>query len=66
MVGGDSVGWGNGEQYYGGGRRTNTEQLFAYTSKFNLIKLKIYGKSKKELRFNSISLFYQIINNIIY
>ena len=62
MVGGDSVGWGNGEQFYGGGRRTNTEQLFAYTSKFNLIKLKIYGKSKKELRFNSISLFYQIGN----
>lgn len=62
MVGGDSVGWGNGEQYYGGGRRTNTEQLFAYTSKFNLIKLKIYGKSKKELRFNSISLFYQMGN----
>lgn len=62
MVGGDSVGWGNGEQRYGAGRRTNTEQLFAFTSKFNLIKMKIYGKSKDELRINSISLFYQMGN----
>lgn len=59
MVGGDSVGWGNGAQRYGAGRRTNTENLFAFTSKFNLIKLKIYGTSKEALRINSISLFYQ-------
>lgn len=58
FVGGDSVGWGNGKQRYGGGRRTNTEQLFAFTSKFNLIKLKIYGKSKEDLKINSISLHY--------
>ena len=62
FVGGDSVGWGNGKQVYGGGRRTNTEQLFAFTSKFNLIKLKIYGKSKEDLKINSISLFYQMGN----
>lgn len=62
MVGGDSVGWGNGKQNYGAGRRTNTEQLFAYTAKFNLIKLKLYGKSKEDLKINSISLFYQMGN----
>lgn len=58
FVGGDANGWGAGRQQYGGGRRVDTEKLFAYTAKFNLIKLKIYGKSKEDLKINSISLHY--------
>lgn len=58
FVGGDANGWGAGRQKYGGGRRVNTENLFAYTAKFNLIKMKIYGTSKEDLKINSISLYY--------
>lgn len=58
FIGGDANGWGAGRQKYGGGRRVNTENLFAYTAKFNLIKMKIYGTSKEDLKINSISLHY--------
>lgn len=59
LVGGDSVGYGNGKQNYGGGRRTNSELLFAYTAKFNLIRIKMFGESREDLKINSLSLFYQ-------
>lgn len=62
LVGGDANGWGAGRQRYGGGRRTSTEELFAYTAKFNLIKLRIYGKSKEDLKISGISLFYLVGN----
>ena len=50
LVGGDANGWGAGRQLYGGSRRTSTEELFAYTAKFDLIKMKIYGISKEDLK----------------
>lgn len=62
LVGGDAAGWGNGRQRYGGGRRTSTEELFAYTAKFNLTKLRIYGSSKEDLKISAISLFYLVGN----
>ena len=67
FVAGDSYGYGNGNtndrnlgrQLYGGGRRTNTEFLFAWTTKFKIGKFRIYGSSKYKLNINSLTLYYQ-------
>lgn len=58
LVGGDANGWGAGRQLYGGSRRTSTEELFAYTAKFDLTKMRIYGTSKEDLKISAISLFF--------
>lgn len=62
FLAGDSHGWGNGKQSYGGGRITNTEQLFAWTTKFKIAKFRIHGASKDKLNINSITLYYQMGN----
>lgn len=75
FVAGDSVGWGNGNimennkivdykghQNYGGGRITNNELLFAWTTKFKIGKFRIHGSSKYKLNINSITLYYQMGN----
>lgn len=59
FIGGDSYGYGNGQQPYGGGRRTNTEQLFAYPCRFKICKFNINGSSKYKLNINSITIYYQ-------
>ena len=51
-----------GEQSYGGGRITNNEQLFAWTTKFKIGKFRIHGASKDKLNINSITLYYQMGN----
>lgn len=61
FVGGDAHGYGNtpyGDSPYGGGRRTSDERLFAWTTKFKLIKLRFTGTSRNRLKFISISLAY--------
>lgn len=58
LVGGDANGWGAGRQLYGGSRRTSTAELFAYTAKFDLTKIRIYGTSKEDLKISGISLFF--------
>lgn len=66
FVAGDSYGYGNGNsqsenlgnQLYGGGRRTNTEFLFAWTTKFKIGKFRISGSTKYKLNINSITLYY--------
>lgn len=62
FLAGDSHGWGNGKQSYGGGRITNNEQLFAWTTKFKIGKFRIHGASKYKLNINSITLYYQMGN----
>lgn len=59
FIGGDSNGYGNGQQPYGGGRRTNTELLFAYPCRFKICKFNINGSSKYKLNINSITIYYQ-------
>ena len=59
FVGGDSVGWGNGKQNYGGSRITNNELLFAWTTKFKIAKFSINGSSKYKLDINSLTIYYQ-------
>ena len=59
FVGGEAGGYGNvpyGDAPYGGGRNSSDERLFAWTTKFKLIKLKFFGTTKKKLKFISVSL----------
>lgn len=61
FVGGDAGGYGNspyGATPYGGGRKTSDERLFAWTTKFKLLKLRFHGATKEKLRFVSISIAY--------
>lgn len=62
FVGGNSAGYGNGKQLYGGGRRTNSELLFAYPAKFKIAKLNMHGSSKYKLNINGITIYYQMGN----
>ncbi len=62
FLAGDSNGWGNGKQNYGGGRITNNELLFAWTTKFKIAKFRLHGASKYKLNINSITLYYQMGN----
>ena len=59
--GGDAPGFGK-DGYgsdFGGGRPTRLEQLFAWTSKYKLQKMRITGDAVKELKFVSITIAYQ-------
>ena len=61
FMGGDTGGYGNvpyGEVPFGSGRRTVDERLYAFTSKFHLLKLIFSGTTKLRLRFIAISIAY--------
>jgi hypothetical protein len=61
FMGGNVGGYGNvpfGDAPFGGGRRSSDERLFAWTTKFKLIKLRFSGTTKRKLRFVSISIAY--------
>jgi hypothetical protein len=58
FVGGDTNGFGNSSQPYGGGRDTSNDLLFAWPSKFNLAKLVFTGDAAGGLSFVSITLHY--------
>jgi len=58
FTGGDSPGYGGGEQPFGGGRRTSDPRLWNWPAKFQIMKLRFEGSARTELRFISITLFY--------
>jgi hypothetical protein len=61
FVGGNAGGFGNslyGDAPFGGGRRTSEERLYAWTTKFKLLKLRFSGTTRSKLKFVSISLAY--------
>jgi hypothetical protein len=61
FVGGDALGYGAspyGNSPYGGGRRSSDERLFAWTTKFKLLKLRFFGTTTRALKFVSISIAY--------
>jgi len=60
--GGDSPGFGGDEfgEDFGGGRPTRLEQLYAWTAKYKLQKLRISGDAMKPLKFVSISFGYLV------
>lgn len=64
FVGGSRLGFG-GEQfqdYFGGGRISSDERLYAWPCKFNVFKLRVQGRTRGPLKFTSVSLYYQLLN----
>jgi hypothetical protein len=49
-----------GRGYFGGGRRTQNELLYAATVKGKIFKLRMWGATRQSLKFISISLDYQL------
>jgi hypothetical protein len=60
FVGGNGPGFGSDGygNFYGGGRPTILETLYAWTAKYKIQKLRIYGDATKPLKFVSITLAY--------
>jgi hypothetical protein len=60
FVGGDGPGFGSDGygNFYGGGRPTILETLYAWTAKYKIQKLRIYGDATNPLKFVSITLAY--------
>ena len=60
FVGGDGPGFGSDGygNFYGGGRPTILETLYAWTAKYKIQKLRIYGDATNPLKFISITLAY--------
>ena len=58
--GGDGPGFGADEfgEDFGGGRPTRLESLYAWTAKYKLQKLRMYGDATRKLKFISVSLGY--------
>ena len=58
--GGDSPGFGADEfgEDFGGGRPTRLEQLYAWTSRYKIMKLRMSGDATKALKFISITMAY--------
>ena len=67
FVAGDSYGYGDGkneeqnlgQQLYGAARRTNTELLFAWATKYKIAKFRLSGSTKFKLNINSLTIYYQ-------
>lgn len=57
--GGDGIGFGEGDQPYGGLLRATDERLRAATTKFKIMKLRIDGSTRAPLQIVSTSLAYQ-------
>lgn len=57
-TGGDSPGYGGGDQPYGGGRRTRDERLWSHPVKFKIAKLRIHAMTKLPLRVITINILH--------
>lgn len=60
MVGGSVLGFGGGEQPYGGGRVTNDPRPYAFNMKFKRLKARIRGSVRAPLRFSAMTYFYHL------
>ena len=58
--GGDGPGFGADEfgEDFGGGRPTRLESLYAWTAKYKIQKLRLYGDATRNLKFISVTLGY--------
>jgi len=56
FVAGSSLGYGGGDQPYGGGRRAADERLWGFPCEFKLLKLRFKGSTTKRLKFSVITL----------
>jgi len=60
FVGGDSQGYGNQDQPYGGGRRTKDERPWKNPADFKILKLRLSGSSNKPLNIATLTIIYYI------
>ena len=62
FAGGDSPGYGADEfgDFYGGGRPTRLEKLYAWTAKYKIMKLRFSGDATRPMKFVSITMAYSI------
>lgn len=54
FLGGDADGFGHGTQPYGGGRRSDSERLYNWTTKGKIVKLRLEGTASKPLRIIAV------------
>lgn len=59
FVGGDSGGYGSGDQPYGGGRRTREQFLWEHPIRAKLFKFRVEAYTNKPLRISAISFTYR-------
>jgi len=60
FAGGSVLGYGGDfyGQYFGGGRISSDERLYAWPAKFNIAKLRVEGEAMDAIKFVSLSLMY--------
>jgi hypothetical protein len=58
FVAGDSGGYGNGDQPYGGGRRLRDERAWQMPGEFKLMKLRFYGSTRDKLSVITFTILY--------
>jgi hypothetical protein len=59
FVGGDSGGFGAGNQPYGGGRRAVDERNWGFPAEFKILKIRVKGTTRGPLSFSAISVLYR-------
>lgn len=58
FVAGDSLGYGGGDQPFGGGRRLKDERPWRMPVEFKIMKLRIHGSSKYALQIITLTILY--------
>lgn len=60
FVAGDSLGYGGGDQPYGGGRRLRDERPWGMPADFKLMKLRVHGSTTRPLSVITLTILYFI------
>lgn len=58
FVAGSSLGFGGGDQPYGGGRRAADERLWGFPCEFKIMRMRVKGSTKKRLQIVAITILY--------
>jgi hypothetical protein len=58
FVAGSSLGYGGGDQPYGGGRRAADERLWGFPLEFKIMRMRVHGSTKRRLQIVAITILY--------
>lgn len=58
FVAGDSGGYGDGDQPFGGGRRLRDERPWSLPAEFKIMKLRIHGSTREALQIVTLTILY--------
>lgn len=58
FVAGSSLGFGGGDQPFGGGRRAADERLWGFPCEFKIMKMRMHGAATKRLQWVAITILY--------